>query len=158
MQKVLMHVTNQRVVGLLLLVVSGLYIYYIRDIPLDFWSESEAFNARTMPSLFGYGAVITSVLLIVLPGRSFPWSSLKNLNYAPALALLALLSFYSLAIDNLGFIVTTSMFLFGGFFILGERRLVKMSVVALAITLAFYFGLSALDIYLSPGEFWTDNA
>ena len=55
---------NQRLVGLLFLILSGLYVWYIKDIPLDFWSETEPFNARSMPQLYGYAG-----LIIACPSR-----------------------------------------------------------------------------------------
>lgn len=157
MKKVLSFLTNQRLVGLLFLLLSGLYIHFINDIYLDFWSESEPFNARTMPYLFGYGALACSLLLVLLPARPFEWSNLASLKYAPAACLLALLVFYSVAIDYLGFIVTSSVFLCAGFFVLGERNIFRNIATALGLSLLFYFGLSALDIYLSPGELWLSN-
>lgn len=158
MKRLLEFATNQRLVGLACLLLAATYVHFIEHIPLDFWSETEPFNARSMPYLYGYSAMIIATLLILVPGNSFNWSRLQGLNYAAGLSLLALLVFYALAIDYLGFIATTSLFLFAGFVVLGERHLLKAIGIALGISLVFYFGLSALDIYLSPGEWWPAHA
>lgn len=148
-------ITNQRLVGLFFAIISGLYIYYTSDIPLDFWSESEPFNARTMPYLYGYTGVVLSALLIIAPSPEFNWAELKQLRVLPAAGLLALIIAYSASIEFFGFIVSTFALLIAGFAILGERRFVPMILVALGLSLGFYFGLDLLDIYLSPGELWS---
>jgi putative tricarboxylic transport membrane protein len=158
MNKLLKFATNQRLVGLACLLLAAAYVHFIEQIPLDFWSETEPFNARSMPYLYGYGAMIIATLLILVPGKSFQWSALKGLKYAPALGLLLLLVFFALTIDYLGFVATSSVFLFAGFVILGERHWLKAVITALGMSLVFYFGLSALDIYLSPGEWWPEHA
>ncbi len=157
MSKLRQIVTNQRLVGFLFLLLSGLYVHFTEQIYLDFWSEAEVFNARTMPYLFGYGAMICASLLIVVPSRPFDWTALLQLKYLPALCLAVLLLFYALAIDYLGFVVTSTTFLGLGFIALGQRQKLKAFGVALTLSLVFYFGLSALDIYLSPGEWWFDD-
>lgn len=157
MSKLLELLTNQRLVGVIFLVISMLYIHFTEQIYLDFWSEGEVFNARTMPYLFGYGALICSGLLVLLPDRAFDWASLLQLKYGPAASLLVLLAIFGFAIDYLGFVLTSSLFLSVGFIALGEKKFFKALGIAFAISLTFYFGLSALDIYLSPGEWWLDD-
>ena len=146
---------NQRLVGLLFLVLSGLYVWYIKDIPLDFWSETEPFNARTMPQLYGYAGIIVACLLILSPSPQFEWRELRSLRYLPAMGLLSLLTAYGWCIEFLGFLTATSLLLFFSFAILGERRIGLMLFVSVATSVVFYFGLDLLDIYLSPGELWS---
>ena len=147
--------TNQRIVGVAFMVIAGLYIWFIRDIPLDFWSESEAFNARTMPTIYGYAGLIVATLLIVTPSARFDWSKLTQLRYAPAISMLSLLVLYGFSIDYLGFLTATVCLLVAGFLLLGERRYLAIGLVALGLSFGFYFGLDLLDIYLSPGELWS---
>ena len=148
-------ITNQRFVGLLLLLLSGAYLWFIQDIPLDFWSETEPFNARTMPYLYGYAGLIVASLLIITPSSTFDWSRLKNLSYFPAICLLLLLTAYGWCIEYLGFITSTTLLLSVGFLLLGERRFLAIVLVALGLSFVFYFGMDLLDIYLSPGELWS---
>ncbi len=147
--------TNQRIVGCVFAVIAGLYLWFIRDIPLDFWSESEPFNARTMPYIYGYAGLASSILLIVSPSAKFEWQKLRELHYFPAALLLTLLVAYGFLIDYLGFITATAGLLATGFLILGERRFLPIVLVALGLSLGFYYGLDLLDIYLSPGELWS---
>ena len=148
-------ITNQRLVGVAFIVISSAYLWFIQDIPLDFWSESEPFNARTMPYLFGYAGLGTAVLLILAPSEFFDWQKLKGLEYVRALYLLTLLAAYGWCIDYLGFITSSIALLAGGFIILGERRPIPILLAAIGLSLSFYFGLDLLGIYLSPGELWT---
>ena len=145
---------NKRVVGLLFLLLSAAYIYYTGDITLDFWSEEELFNARTLPYAIGYCGVFFSVLLIVLPSEEFDWQQFRGLNYLPAFALLVCISAYGYLIEKLGFIVCSSLFLFVGNYLLGERKWLRMLITSLGMSLGFWLLMDQLGIYLARGDFW----
>ena len=148
-------INNQRLVGFAFLILSGLYVWFIQDIPLDFWSETEPFNARSMPRFYGYAGLAVASALIFLPSDTFDWHQLRKLNYLPALILLALLTVYGWCIEYVGFIAATTCLLFLGFLTLGERRIGLMLLVSVLVSATFYFGLGLLDIYLNPGEIWS---
>jgi putative tricarboxylic transport membrane protein len=60
---------------------------------------------------------------------------------------------YGLALEWLGFLVATTLFLLIGFWLLGERRPKIMLAVSVPFTLGFWLLLTqALDIYLAPGQ------
>ncbi len=74
----------------------------------------------------------------------------------PAILLLALMVAYALGLRPLGFLFSTSAFLIGGAFILGERKWQVMVPVALIATgIVWYLVQQVLGIYLRPYPgFW----
>lgn len=146
--------TNIRAVASCFLLLAVGYLWSAQFIPLDFWSEAEPFNARSMPYLIGWACVVVSLLMITLPSKAFDWSSVKNLQYMPALCLLLFLTAYGFAIERLGFVGSTIGFLVAGFVVLGERRLTVMVIVAVAVAGGFWILMDLLGIYLNPGEWF----
>lgn len=147
---------NSKLSGLLFLVLFSVYGYLTGDIQLDFWSEEERFNARSLPYAISAAGVIVSLLLIMLPSADTNWRTLLALRWAPALQLLLTMSVYSIVFEYLGFIAGTLAFLLTSFVILGERRPALMLAAALPLTLGFWLLMESLGIYLSPGELFLD--
>ena len=139
---------------LLLLLVFLSYGYLTTDIRLDFWAESELFNARTFPYLICITAIILCVLILV-------FSKADPLNVMPsrtgivrAVLLLSLTFLYGLCLDQLGFMVTSTIFLISAFIILGERNWIRMFAIAASVVVTFWILMDSLDIYLAPGSWW----
>ncbi|MFT5561277.1 MAG: putative tricarboxylic transport membrane protein [Candidatus Azotimanducaceae bacterium] len=147
---------NLRVVGIFFLLVSLGYLWSAQSIPLDFWSEQEAFNARSLPYLIGIACVIISLLMLVLPSPTFDWSQLRELNFVPATMMLALLSAYGFMLDKMGFLFSTFCLLAAGFLLLGERRPLRILLVAAGVTGIFWLIMDLLGIYLNPGDLFLD--
>lgn len=83
---------------------------------------------------------------------------LTDYNLGQALALLALMVAYALSLRPLGFLLTTSAFLFIGSAILGERRWLMMILVsALAAGSVWYLVQQVLGIFLRPLPFFLGN-
>ena len=121
-------------------------------IPLDFWSEEELFNARSLPCAISAAGIPISLLLIMLPSAETHWRAVFELHWSPALQLLLAMSVYGIVFEYLGFIVATLLFLLAGFAIFGERRPGLMLVAALPLTPGFWLLVEFLGIYLGPGE------
>jgi len=138
--------------GLAFLVLSILYGYEATNITLDFWSEQEAFSARTLPFIISIAGIICASLLIVIPSSKTNWPYLRQLNWRPALALLVLMSTYGAALEPLGFVNATSVFLFAAFSLLGIHRRLAACLVSITVTLVFWGLMHLLGIYLAPGD------
>lgn len=148
-----MTVSNERIGALFFLMLSILYGYLASDIRLYPGDELEAMTARTLPYvLSGLGIVFSLCLLI--SGKQTGFGSLTaNLNWKPVIFLMLLSLCYGLALDWLGFLISTTLFLIAGFRILGEKRLKVLLLVAVPFVFIFWFGLTQmLDIYLAPGR------
>jgi putative tricarboxylic transport membrane protein len=170
----LIYINNSRVGGLIFLLVSGAYGYFATEIPLDFFSETESFNARSLPLVIAAVGITISLLLLFLPtdtttdttvdssdGRQQPGpppgldpvETHRSSALAPALLLIGLLLGFGYCLEYLGFLVTTSLFLLSAFRVLGETRWLIMITVSLSIPLGFWLLMDTLGIFLSHGAF-----
>lgn len=138
--------------GLFFLTFSLAYGWNALQIKL-FSSVVEAFSARTLPVSLSIAGIIVSLLLLLLPEKEDKFiETLKGLNWKTTISLFALMSIYGLLFEYVGFFVSTFLFLNAGFWIMGERRIVLMLVVSIAIITLFWFLLTyLLGIYINPG-------
>ncbi len=142
---------SSRIGGILFLLLSGCYGYFAGEIPLDFWSEQEPFNARSMPGFIAIAGIVVSILLIAAPSAKTDWGQLQHMNWRPAALLLVMMSVYGLAFEYLGFVVSTIVFLIVSFIVLGERRVAPMVLVAIPLVGGFWLILKLLGIHLETG-------
>ena len=60
---------------------------------------------------------------------------------------------YGLVFESLGFVLSTATFLGTGFFVLGERRLLLLTILPIAFSLLFWLVMTRLlGMYLAPGN------
>lgn len=144
--------------ALILLTFSIAYGLLAFKVPLTFLGQREAFNARTMPFALGIIGAILSVLILVLPsGRTDKAEKVKDvfrgLDWSSVGLLIGIMIFYSLTLRFLGFVISSIIFLVGGFFILGERRIWLLFVSSVPLVLFIWFLMSRiLGMYIAPGE------
>ena len=70
--------------------------------------------------------------------------------------LLLLVVLFGMALDWLGFVVSSTLFLMGGYWLLGERRIKTLLLASIPFVLVFWFVLvKLLDIYLAPGRLFS---
>ena len=137
---------------LVLSIVYGYLSYQIRLYPGD---ELEAMTARTLPLFLSGLGIFFSLILIVTGKQKGPGVNIAGLDWKPVILLMLLSLVYGFALDWLGFLVSTTLFLIAGFRILGEKRLKILLLVAVPFVFIFWFGLTQmLDIYLAPGRIW----
>ncbi|QPR86636.1 tripartite tricarboxylate transporter TctB family protein [Aeromonas hydrophila] len=149
-----MHLTKERLGGLLFLLLSLAYGYHATQIPGYPGDEYEPFTASTLPyALAGAGALL-SLLLICFPGGER--LQRESGNWRLVFALLLLMLAYGLALGWLGFLVATTLFLIGGIRLMGEQSLAFACKVGLPFTLIFWALLTkGLNVYLEPGRLFT---
>jgi putative tricarboxylic transport membrane protein len=83
------------------------------------------------------------------------YKRLHEYKLGQALALLALMVAYALLLRPIGFLLATTLFLFLGSFILGERKYLVMATVAvLATGFVWYLVQQVLGIFLRPFPFF----
>jgi len=143
---------NSRITGILFLALFSAYAYFIEDIPLDFWSEEELFNARSFPYVIAAAGIFVSLLLIVMPSPQTDWRTWLTLDWLPAVLLLVAMSIYGLVFVYLGFVISTILFLITSYAILGERRGAWMLLASVPLVMGFWLLMDFLGIYLDPGE------
>jgi putative tricarboxylic transport membrane protein len=127
-------------------------------IPMFPGQEFEPFKPRTMPVLLAVTGLLLCVIRVLQLMRSPQQEStsiLSGFDWKPASLLCVTMLIYGFAINPLGFVLATTLFLAAGFFILGERRARMLLGLSFVFSLAFYFLMTrALGLYLSPGPWW----
>ena len=147
---------------LLLCIVYG---YASFTYPLLPFERNMAFLPNTMPMVLSVaGAFLALVILLMPPPKadaegdalgSIDVAKLRKYQIGPALALIAAMIVYALALRPVGFLAATTAFLVGTGWILGERKLHVMVPVALFGAGAVWFLVQEmLGIFLRPLPGW----
>lgn len=144
---------SSRIGGFIFLIFSLTYGWTAANIDLDFWSEQETFNARTLPYVLAFCGVLISLAALLQPNRD-NWRLPVNLRWRPAVYILLLMSGYGLSLDFLGFPLGSCLLLSIGFYLLGEKRPVFLVAIPLSLVSGFWLLMNFLDIYLDPGLWW----
>ncbi len=146
-----MNIAKDRIGGLIFLALSIAYGYSITLIPMYPGDEYEVFTAKTLPTALAILGGLLSISLL-FASRNAEKSQLPNLDWIIAIKLISLMVFYGAVLELLGFIIATSLFLFCGYWLLGERRKLILLFCSLPLVIFFWFVLTQLlDIYLAPG-------
>ena len=67
--------------------------------------------------------------------------------------LLVMMIFYGMTLRFLGFVISSTLFLCGGFYILGERRIWLLLAGSAPLVLFIWFLMSRiLGMYIAPGD------
>jgi len=149
---------REKVGALIILLFSVAYGLLARKIPLSFLSQQEVFTARTMPYGLAIIGVLLSFFIIVLPtvdpeGKKSLSETTEGMDWSTAIQLVILMMVFGLIMKWLGFILSSVLFLMGGFWILGERRFRLMLFSALLLVAVLWFIMAfLLGVYLAPGE------
>jgi putative tricarboxylic transport membrane protein len=151
---------KEKVGALFFLVLSIAYGALAFKIPLTFVGEDEVFTARTLPFALAFIGTVVSFLILVLPSTKTDAGStiraaFRDLDWKRVGLLALLMIFYGFTIRWLGFVLSTCLFLIGGFRILGERRIKVLLVASVPVVLVFWFLMTRiLHIYLEPGSLY----
>jgi putative tricarboxylic transport membrane protein len=142
----------ERLAALLILLFSLAYFWLAFSIKVPPSSDDSPFSARSFPLILGpLGMALAFVILVKPP----PGAEIRApaFGWFRAAGLIALMGVYAFAIRHLGFVVTSAIFLGGGFFLLGERRPLVLAVVAVGVSLGFWIMFTLLDVKLDWGVF-----
>lgn len=145
------RINAERLAALLILLFALAYFALAFQIKLPPSSDDSPFSARTFPLALGPIAMVMALILLIKPaggedvGRGLAWGR--------GFGLIALMGLYALAINHLGFVVTSALFLAGGFFVLGERRPRVLLPVAVLTALGFWIIFTLLSVQLDWGIF-----
>ena len=145
-------VDRDRISALVFLTFSIAYGVLAYDIELYFVDPDDPFTARTFPVALSWTGGIIAFLMLVLPGGSkhnLSMSAILRLDWPRMLTLCVLMVLYGLTIKEIGFLVSTSLFLIGGYLLLGERRWWMLLLASVPVAAGFQFMLHGLlGIYI----------
>jgi putative tricarboxylic transport membrane protein len=148
-----MALSKERIGALFFLVLSITYGYYGSEIRLHPGDEFEPMNAQTLPYVLSILGIGLSIFLLITARQPEHKTETDKHEWLPVILLIGLTLIYGLTLDWLGFLISTTLFLIGGFWILGERRWRVLLKIAIPFVLVFWGGLTQLlDIYLAPGR------
>ncbi|MFK7791269.1 MAG: tripartite tricarboxylate transporter TctB family protein [Devosiaceae bacterium] len=142
--------SRDRVGALLLLVFFVAYGYLSTKITLLPFQLNSAFHARTAPQFLTFAGIILAIFLLIKPGDDRPIDT-SGMTFKRVGLLCALMVFYGLTVRSLGFILSTSIFLMGGFWVMGERRWLMLVGASVPVVIAFWVLMTqGLDVFVAP--------
>ena len=146
--------------AVLFLLLSLIYGYTAFTYELLPFERNMAFLPNTMPIVLSVLGGILAFVLIFVPETAadggdaqvnIDVSNLRQYKLGQAITLLLAMVLYALALRPIGFIASTVLFLFGGSYILGERRYLIMIPIALTGAISiWYLVQEVLGIFLRP--------
>lgn len=147
-----MTFSKEQIGAIFFLLLSIAYGFYASEIRLYPGDELDPMTARTLPYVLSFLGIAFSLGLLISGRHKSPVVAV-NLDWKPVMILIGLTILYGLALDWIGFFISTSLFLIAGFRTLGEKRIKILLLVSLPFVFVFWFGLTQLlDIYLAPGR------
>lgn len=126
----------------------------ITSIELFPGQETEVFSPRTMPAALAVGGGLLCLLRVIqcLRQPEEDALALDGFDWSRAALLCVAMIGYGLVFDWLGFVLSTAAFLGTGFVVLGERRILVLTLLPLVFTLLFWLVMTRLlGMYLAPG-------
>ena len=140
-----------------MLLFAVVYFNATTHIPEGRVIQGEVFTSRTLPSILAISTIILCLVQLFAPTKSADDVSLlktvRRFQWRPFLHLMGLMLLYGFLFDYLGFILATALFLFFGFRVLGERRLVRSATIAAVMAFSFWALLTQLfEIHLDMGD------
>jgi len=143
------NINTTKIISLLFFIFSAFYLYTAYQIQVFAFDENVPFNARTFPIYLGYAGLFFSGLKLILPDPNTIKVEHKTLEYKKTGILVLIAIIYGATILKVGYFLTTSFFLMGSYYFLGERRWVLMFMLSFPFVAAFMYLLhGVLDIYL----------
>jgi len=143
----------------IILLFAIIYLNVAIDLPTNRLLDYEVFTARTLPVGLAIIAIFVCLLQMFIPASNAEdetiSTAIAGFRWRPCLLLTGLMLLYGLTFNFLGFSLGTSLFLFTGFSIMGEKRYLVSVAVSGAVTAFMWIILTQVfDIFLDPGNLY----
>ncbi|BDF96095.1 MULTISPECIES: tripartite tricarboxylate transporter TctB family protein [Pseudoalteromonas] len=145
----------------LFLALFTLYAIVAWQIPLLPFEEYETVTSATLPKVYAAFGIIVCLLsigatLLKPTEKTNADDVLEKSHVLRTFGLLILMVLYSAMLEPIGFLISTSVFLLVGFFVMGERRKKILLLASIPVAVVFWFLMTqVLGIYLVPGNLWS---
>ena len=148
---------------LLLCIVYG---YASFTYPLLPFERNMAFLPNTLPMVLSVAGALLALIILLMPSAksggegeealgTLDGAGVRGLQIGPALALVAAMILYALALRPVGFLASTTLFLVGTGWILGERKLhIMVPVASVGAGAVWFLVQQMLGIFLRPLPGW----
>lgn len=151
--------TKDKVGAFVILILSIVYGAMALNIPEAPGVEDSGVTPSSLPMALSATGIIAALLILILPAdrqvseeETSLAAAFRGLDWRCAAFLFLLMAGYGVILKPLGFLIATILFLCGGFWAMGERRIKLMLLVSIGVTVGFWFILTQLlRIYLEPG-------
>ncbi len=148
---------KDRVGSSLILLAALVYLNAAFDIPIYQVMGDGVFTARTLPIALSSLTIVVCLIQIFLPARGGADETISDaiagFQWLPCLFLTGLMLTYSLTFKFFGFSLATFLFLFIGFSILKEKRVLLSAAISAGVTLFMWVVLTQMfDIFLDSGN------
>jgi len=149
----------ERALALFFLLVSLIYGYtafFIIDATLPPYAKLSPVWPSSFPKIIALVGIVIGFFLIFSQSNKNESSAINmhtfmSYRLRPALALLSMMVAYALLLRPMGFVISTFSFLVIGAVILGERKLVLLTLIASVCAVGiWYLVQQVLGIYLRP--------
>ncbi len=119
-------------------------------IPLLAFQAEAAFTARSMPQALALLGAVLSLILLIKPG-STAGPQVAGFRWGGVALLCVLMVLYGLSVRPAGFLISTSLFLMGGFVVLGERRIWLILAASVPMVVFFWVLMTQfLGVFIEP--------
>jgi putative tricarboxylic transport membrane protein len=164
-----MKISIDKVGAFIFFIFSVCYGYYAFQIPLYPGEEYDVFTSQSMPKLYALIAIVVSVIAVLsslLTDFREAKEEKANTNveakvvfnqkgWSQVAGLIALMIYYGITLELLGFITSTISFLVIGYLILGERSIKRLFLASVPVVVVFWAIMTQLlGIYLTTGDVW----
>lgn len=149
--------TKNAIGALFFLAFSCFYFYNVFNIKKMPANPYEIMNAASFPFYIGITGIILSLLIFILSFKDkdkefLQKSYLKSLDFKTTSYFVAAMIFYGYTIRTLGFMISTTLFLIIGFYLLKERNIKLVLLTSVGVAVGFYLLLNnVLGVYIDPG-------
>ena len=149
---------REKVGALVIMLFSIAYGSMALNIPLSFLARNEFFTSRTMPYALAVLGIVIALMILVMPtadpeGKRSLKEETRGMDWKTAILLVIGMIIYGLVMKWLGFMISSILFLLGGFYVLGERRIKRMLLASIPLVILLWFVMSSLlGVYIAPGE------
>ena len=152
-------------IAALFLVGAVIYGYAAFTYPLLPFERNASFLPSTLPMGLAVAAAVLSIVILVTPkvredGEALgdlDLEKLRDYRFDQAAMLIGAMILYALALRPIGFVASTTVFLVGTGYILGERKFHIMIPVALAgAGVVWFLVQETLGIFLKPLPWFLD--
>lgn len=149
--------TKNAIGALFFLAFSCFYFYNVFNIKKMPASPYEIMNAASFPFYIGISGIVISLLIFVLSFKDkqkefLEKSYLNSLDFKTTSYFVVAMIFYGYTIRTLGFMISTTLFLIIGFYLLKERNVKLVLLTSVGVAVGFYLLLNnVLGVYIDPG-------
>jgi len=142
-----------------LLLFALIYLNAAFDIPIYRVFGNEVFTARTLPICLSIATIVVCLVQLFKPARETADETISEavagFQWKTCSLLIGSMLLYALTFGFFGFAIGTLLFLFSGFYILGERRYMLSAAVSAGVAAFMWLILTQVfEIYIDSGNLY----